>query len=118
MEQEKRATQGATWVRKREGKKLIMCLCRNGEKMNGKERESMCEKYKQILSWQNALKHCKNKLLVTICDPNGEPSISKLPFFCDILPACLIFVYIWLIWDKPGSLKKPVVHKISSVEGN
>ncbi len=35
-----------------------------------------------------------------------------------LLPARLIFVYIWLLWGKPGSLLKPVVHKISSVESN
>ncbi len=30
----------------------------------------------------------------------------------EILPARLIFVYIWLLWGKPGSLEKPVVYKI------
>jgi hypothetical protein len=39
-------------------------------------------------------------------------------FVVKILPARLIFVYIWLLWGKPGSLQKPVVHRISSVEGN
>ncbi len=36
----------------------------------------------------------------------------------ELMSACLIFVYIWLIWGKPGSLLKPVVHKISAVGGN
>jgi hypothetical protein len=35
-----------------------------------------------------------------------------------VLPAHLIFFYIWLLWGKPGILKKPVVHRIFSVEGN
>ncbi len=42
-------------------------------------------------------------------------------FFCNwqqVLSSCLIFTYIWLHWRKPGSLKKPVLHIISSVEEN
>jgi hypothetical protein len=33
----------------------------------------------------------------------------------DILPACLIFVYIWLLWKL---IEKPVANKISSMDGN
>ncbi len=36
----------------------------------------------------------------------------------NILPVSLILLYIWMLWDKPGSLYKPVVRKIPSIEGN
>ncbi len=38
--------------------------------------------------------------------------------FIVILPMRLIFVYIRLLWGKPGNLQKPLVHEISSVRGN
>ncbi len=47
---------------------------------------------------------------------NAEPKITIAGDY--ILPACLIFVHIWLLRGKPGSLWKPAVQKISSVEGN
>ncbi len=46
------------------------------------------------------------------------PCVIGVKIALKILPARLIFIYIWLHWGKPGSLLKPVVQTISSVKSN
>ncbi len=70
--------------------------------------------YKAVLDYLNQTNGIGLQVSPLQMKRNNDKSSAEVV----ILPARLIFVYIQLLWGKAGSFLKPVVHRISSVEGN